>query len=87
MCVGRSGRGRHPNRDAGRATPKANRQRPKGEEPQAQEEVKKLKEELADEKKTNSMAATKLRQSLELVRKMEEVAQQQTKNPKQGQIL
>ena len=38
------------------------------------EEVKKLKEELADEKKANLVAATKLGMSLELVKKMEEVA-------------
>ena len=39
------------------------------------EEVKKLKEELADEKKANLVAATKLGESLELIRKMERVAQ------------
>ena len=43
------------------------------------EEVKKLKEELADEKKANSMAATKLGKSLELVMKIEEMAQQPAK--------
>ena len=40
------------------------------------EEVKKLKEELEDERKANATAATKLSESLELVRKMEEVVQQ-----------
>ena len=40
------------------------------------EEVKRLKEELEDEKKANSVATTKLGESLELVRKMEGVAQQ-----------
>ena len=39
------------------------------------EEVKKLKEELANEKKANSVAATKLSENVELVRKMEGVAQ------------
>ena len=38
--------------------------------------MKKLKEELADKKKANSVAASKLGESLELVRKMEGVAQQ-----------
>ena len=40
------------------------------------EEVKRLKEELEDERKANSVAPTKLGESLELVKKMEEVAQQ-----------
>ena len=40
------------------------------------EEVKKLKEELADKKKANSVGAAELTESLELVRKMEGVAQQ-----------
>ena len=38
--------------------------------------MKRLKEELEDERKANSMAATKLGKSLELIRKMEGVAQQ-----------
>ena len=38
--------------------------------------MKKLKEELEDERKANAMAAIKLSESLELVRKMEGVAQQ-----------
>ena len=42
------------------------------------EEVKRLKEELEDERKANSVAATKLGESLELVRKMEGVVQQLT---------
>ena len=40
------------------------------------EKVKRLKEELEDKRKANSVAATKLGKSLELVRKMEGVAQQ-----------
>ena len=40
------------------------------------EEVKRLKEELEDKRKANSVVATKLGESLELVRKMEGVAQQ-----------
>ena len=40
------------------------------------EEVKRLKEELEDEWKANSVAAIKLGESLELVKKMEGVAQQ-----------
>ena len=43
------------------------------------EEVKKLKEELTNEKKVNSVGATKLAESLELIRKMEEVAEQPAK--------
>ena len=38
--------------------------------------MKRLKEELEDEKKANSVVATKLGKNLELVRKMEGVAQQ-----------
>ena len=41
-----------------------------------EEEMKRLKEELEDERKANSVATTKLGESLELVRKMEGVAQQ-----------
>ena len=40
------------------------------------EEVKRLKEELEDKRKANAVAATKLGESLELVRKMEGVIQQ-----------
>ena len=40
------------------------------------EEVKRLKEELEDERKANAVAATKLGESLELVWKMEGVVQQ-----------
>ena len=40
------------------------------------EEVKRLKDKLKDERKANSVAATKLGESLELVQKMEEVVQQ-----------
>ena len=43
------------------------------------EEVKWLKEKLEDEKKANAVAATKLSKSLELVQKMEGVAQQPAK--------
>ena len=43
------------------------------------EEVKRLKEELKDEKEANATTATKLSESLELVRKMEGVAQQPAK--------
>ena len=42
------------------------------------EEVKRLKEEVEDERKANSVAATKLGESLELVRKMEGMVQQPT---------
>ena len=42
------------------------------------EEVRRLKEELEDEKKVNSVAATKLGESVELVRKMEGLALQPT---------
>ena len=40
------------------------------------EEVKKLKKELEDERKANSIAVTKLGESMELIRKMEGVVQQ-----------
>ena len=40
------------------------------------EEVRRLKEELEDERKANGMATTKLSKSLKLVRRMEWVAQQ-----------
>ena len=40
------------------------------------EEVKRLREELEDKKKANATVATKLSENLELVRKMEGVAQQ-----------
>ena len=40
------------------------------------EEMKKLKEELEDERKVNSIGATKLGESMELIRKMEGVVQQ-----------
>ena len=43
-----------------------------------EEEKKWLKEELEDEKKANTTAATKLNESLDLIRKMEEVVQQPT---------
>ena len=42
------------------------------------EEVKRLKEELEDERKANLVAATKLGESLELVRKIEGLVQQPT---------
>ena len=41
---------------------------------QLKEEVKQLKEELEDERKGNSIAATKFGESMELVRKMEGVS-------------
>ena len=42
------------------------------------EEVKKLKKELEDERKANSIGAAKLGESMELIRKMEGVVQQPT---------
>ena len=42
------------------------------------EEVKRLKDKLEDEKKANAVAATKLNESLELIRKVEGVVQQST---------
>ena len=43
------------------------------------EEVKRLKEELEDERKVNAIAATKLSQSLDLIQKMESIVQQLAK--------
>ena len=44
-----------------------------GKNEKLKEEVKWLKEELEDEKKANAVAATKLSDSLELIRKVEDV--------------
>ena len=48
----------------------------KGKNEKLKEEVKQLKEELEDKKKANVVAATKLSESLELIRKVEGVVQQ-----------
>ena len=47
-----------------------------GKNDKLKEEIKRLKEELEDERKANAIAATKLSESLDLIRKMEGIVQQ-----------
>ena len=47
-----------------------------GKNDKLKQEIKRLREELEDEKKVNSVAATKLSESLDLIRKMEGIVQQ-----------
>ena len=52
-----------------------------------QREVKRLKEELEDEKKANALAATKLSDSLDFIRKIEGFVQQPTKVLKKARLF
>ena len=76
MRYRRSRRSRHAHGDPEGATQRQAVHDLESKNAKLKEEVKRLKEELEDERKANSIAATKLGESMELVRKMEQVVQQ-----------